>query len=86
MFLVKGVLKICSKFAGEHPCRSVILVKLQGNVIEITLQHSCSTVNLLHILRTAFSRNTSGWLRLYFETLPVILVSCQFKLYTLYSN
>ena len=24
MFLGKGVLKICSKFTGEHPCRSVI--------------------------------------------------------------
>ena len=31
MFLVKGVLKICSKFTGEHPCRSVILIKLQSN-------------------------------------------------------
>ena len=28
MFLVKGVLKICSKFIGEHPCRSVISIKL----------------------------------------------------------
>ena len=25
MFLGKGVLKICSKFTGDHPCRSVIL-------------------------------------------------------------
>ena len=28
MFLGKGVLKICSKFTGEHPCRSVISIKL----------------------------------------------------------
>ena len=28
VFLRKGVLKICSKFTGEHPCRSVISVKL----------------------------------------------------------
>ena len=28
VFLGKGVLKICSKFTGEHPCRSVISVKL----------------------------------------------------------
>ena len=27
MFLVKGVLKICSKFTGEHSCRSVISIK-----------------------------------------------------------
>ena len=29
VFLGKGVLKICSKFTGEHSCRSVILIKLQ---------------------------------------------------------
>ena len=28
VFLRKGVLKICSKFTGEHPCRSVISIKL----------------------------------------------------------
>ena len=28
VFLEKGVLKICSKFTGEHPCRSVISTKL----------------------------------------------------------
>ena len=28
VFLRKGVLKICSTFAGEHPCRSVISIKL----------------------------------------------------------
>ena len=31
VFLAKGVLKICSKFTGEHPCRSVISIKLQSN-------------------------------------------------------
>ena len=35
-FLGKGVLKICSKFTGEHPCRKVILIMLQSNFIEIT--------------------------------------------------
>ena len=29
MFFRKGILKICSKFTGEHPCRSVISIKLQ---------------------------------------------------------
>ena len=28
VFLGKGILKICSKFTGEHPCRSVISTKL----------------------------------------------------------
>ena len=27
VFLRKGVLKTCSKFTGEHPCRSVISIK-----------------------------------------------------------
>ena len=29
LFLQKGVLKICRKFTGEHPCRKVISIKLQ---------------------------------------------------------
>ena len=53
----RGVLKICSKFTEEHPCRSI-------NFIEITLRHRCSSVNLLHIFRTSFLRNTSGRLLL----------------------
>ena len=53
VFLVKGVLKICSKFTGEHRYRSVI-----------TLLHGCSPVNLLHIFRTPFFKNTFGWLLL----------------------
>ena len=31
VFLRKGVLKICSKFTGEHPCWSVISTKLQSS-------------------------------------------------------
>ena len=64
MLLGKGVLKICNKFTGEHICRRVILIKLQGNFIEIKLRHGLSPVNLLHIFRTTFSKNTSGGLLL----------------------
>ena len=39
-------------------------VNLQNNFIEITLRHGCSPVNLLHIFRTPFPRNTSEWLLL----------------------
>ena len=31
-----------------------------ANFIEIALQHVCSPVNLLHIFRTPFTKNTSG--------------------------
>ena len=34
--------------------------KLQNNFIEITFWHVCSPVNLLHIFRTPFLKNTSG--------------------------
>ena len=60
VFLGKGVLKICSKFTGEHPCRSAIWIKLQSNFIEITLRHGCSAVNLLHIFRTPFLGTALG--------------------------
>ena len=54
VFLAKVVLKICSKFTGEHPCRSVISIKLLCNFIEIALRHGCSSVNLMHIFRIPF--------------------------------
>ena len=62
VFLGKSALKICGKFTGYHPCRSVISIKLQSNFIEITLRHGYSPVNSLHIFRLPFCRNTSGWL------------------------
>ena len=73
MFLGKGVLKTCSKFTGKHTCRSVILIKLLCNFIEITLWHGCSHVNLLHILRTPFYKNDYGGLLLIFVTERLVL-------------
>ena len=66
VFLGKGVLKIWSKFTGEHPYWSVISIKLQSKFIVITLQHGCSPVNLLHIFRTRFLKNTSWRLLVHF--------------------
>ena len=48
LFLRKGVLKTCSKFTVKN----------------LTLRHGCSPVNLLHIFRTPFHKNTSGRLLL----------------------
>ena len=64
VFLKKGALRTYSKFTGEHPCRSVISVKFLCKFIEIALWHGCSPVNLLHIFRTLFTKNTSGRLLL----------------------
>ena len=67
-FLEKSVLKMRSKITAGDPCQSVISTKLR-NLIEITLQHGCPTVNLLHIFRIPFRNNASGrlLLSLYFE-------------------
>ena len=59
VFLRKGVLKTCSKFTGEHPCRNAISIKLQSNFVKIAPQQGCSPVSLLPIFRTPFSRNIS---------------------------
>ena len=37
---------------------------MRGNFIEIELPHGCSTVNLLHIFRTPFHKNTTRGLLL----------------------
>ena len=64
VFFYKGVLKICSKPTGEHPCQSAISIKLLTFFIEIAIQHGCSSVNLLHGFRIPFPKNTSGRLLL----------------------
>ena len=38
--------------------------KVASKVIKIALRHGCSPVNLLHIFRTPFPKNTSGRLLL----------------------
>ena len=42
----------------------VISIMLLWKFIEITLRHGCPPVNLLHIFRTPFTKNTSGRLLL----------------------
>ena len=60
VFFRKTVLKIWSRFTIEHPCRSAISIRLQSNFIEIAFRHGCSQVNLEHIFRKTFYKNTSG--------------------------
>ena len=64
VFLGKGVLKICSQFAGEYPCRSAFSINLPCNFIETALQQGCSALNLLYVFRTPFLNNTTGRLLL----------------------
>ena len=84
MFLGKVALKICSEFTGEHSCQSVVLTKLLRNFIEVALPHGHSPVNLLHISRAHFPKNTSK--------VPLLFISClqyprqqiSLKIYMLY--
>ena len=73
VFLRKGVLEICSKFTGEHPCRGGISITLNGNFIEITLRHGCSPVNLQHLFKKPFLKNTSGWMLLDMQSLRKLI-------------
>ena len=56
--------------------------------LQITLRHGCSPVNLLHIFRTPFPKNTSGWLLLidtteHFREILYLLVSGKYFVNTL---
>ena len=75
VFLRKVVLKICNKFTGVHPCQSVISINLQSNFTQIALRHGFSPVNLLHIFRTPFSKNTPWRLLLNTNNLAEVLWS-----------
>ena len=63
------------------PMRKCDINEAVSNFIEIALRHGCSPVNLLHIFRTLFPRNTSGRLLLsdnkseLFPFLPARLLS-----------
>ena len=59
-----GVLKICSKFTGEHKCQS-------------SFRHGCAPVNLLHIFRIPFPRNTSEGLLLWLYYFIGSLLTCE---------
>ena len=52
VLLGKGVLKICSKFTGEHPCRSAISIKLQQ------LYWNCTLAWMFSCKFAAYFQNT----------------------------
>ena len=45
VFLGKGVLKICSKFTGDHPCRSAISIKFHGKSEKMNKKSFCLTTS-----------------------------------------
>ena len=60
----KGALKVRQKIYRRTPMPKCDFNKVPSNFIEMALSHGCFPVNLLHIFRTTFPRNTSGWLLL----------------------
>ena len=86
MFLRTCVLKICSKFTGQHSRRSVISIKLRSSFIEMTLRHVCSPVNLLHIFRTPFTRKPLGVSFCNIDKLIVWCISAKENCYNLTKN
>ena len=72
------VMKICSKFTGEQPCRNAILIKNK-----VSLQHACSPVHLMHMFRTAFPKGTSGKLLLDLSNISHSLKNLNVKLFQL---
>ena len=66
----RGVLKekvFMQRIYRRTPMSKCHFNKVACNIMEITLRHGCSPINLLHIFRKLFDKNTSGGLLL---TLP----------------
>ena len=57
----------------KYPCQSVISKKLHSNFIEIALWHGYSPVNLMHIFRTTFLKNSTGGVFWIFSLLLAIV-------------
>ena len=64
IFSEKCFSKICSKVKREYQFQVAISIKLESNFIKVRLQHGCCAVNLLHISRGTFPKNTFGRLLL----------------------
>ena len=56
--------------------------ELLCSFIEITLRHGSSPEDLLHIFRTSFSKNTSGWLLLNLLITLILIKLYNFQFYT----
>ena len=56
--------KRCSENMQKIYRRTPMPKRDYSNFIEIALRHGCSPVNLLHIFRIPFHKNTFGWLLL----------------------
>ena len=62
--IIKGVLRIFTKFTGKHLCQSFFFNKVAGlrpaTLLKKRLWHRCFPVNFAKFLKTPFLRNTCG--------------------------
>ena len=75
VFPGKCVLKICSKFTGEHTCWSAISIKLDFNKVALQLYWNRTSAWVLLCKFAVYFQNTSGWLLLKVHELPRWLFS-----------
>ena len=77
VFWEKGILKICSKFTGEHPCRSVISIKLQSNLSLRTPLGDCFWMCSAKILLSSTNSTWSfGLEKTTLQSGRVFIISC----------
>ena len=62
LMILRRNVSIMKTNLGLVPTSAIILIALQSNFIENTLQHGCALVNFEQISRTTFPKNTSGGL------------------------
>ena len=73
----RGVLKKRCSESMQQICSRTPMPKCNLNKVarQKSLRHGCSPVNLLHIFRTPFFKNISGWLLLRYNIRGAILRS-----------
>ena len=94
MFLGNGVLKICNKFTGEHPCRSAISIKLQSNLHKSNVKYIyyiflgefvlfIFIINVFEYFRLWSKRKFTNWDPILFDTFKVAMKRDRTYLYIL---
>ena len=80
VFLGKGVLKICRKFTGEHPCQSVMSIKLLSNYSNLILRFVYITFSLLTEPQTMLQLKILLAYTLFYCKVSSELVHCVYSL------
>ena len=86
VFLVKCVLKICSKFTGDHPCRCVISIKLHLHVAFIFLPYCYEGRGWASDVTTGWRSKNSFWKQFLLWAVEVIITFCDKCLASCWNN